>query len=191
VHQIPQLPITRLPTRPSAIDELELELTLNPPISPLQKIRQSWNKYNLYNLSRTTTPPYKTRTFFQQKWTAKSMLRAYHSEQVREGMWERMFSRRLRSVVPMNPEYLARNDGSLESAGRGSGLEAPRGRPRPQAIPYMQMTFAPLERRLDTAIFRSLFASSARQARQFVVHGAVTVNGKKVRGLQPHLLTLC
>jgi len=119
------------------------------------------------------------------------MLRTYHSEQVREGMWERMFSRRLRSVVPMNPEYLARNDGSLESAGRGSGVGNIRGRSNPKAIPYMQMTFAPLERRLDTAIFRSLFASSARQARQFVVHGAVTVNGKKVRGLQPHLLLLC
>jgi len=46
--------------------------------------------------------------------------------------------------------------------------------------PLMQMTFAPLERRLDTAIFRSLFASSIRQARQFVVHGAVKVNGKKM-----------
>lgn len=47
--------------------------------------------------------------------------------------------------------------------------------------PYMQMTFAPLERRLDTAVFRALFASSVRQARQFVIHGAVRVNGKKAR----------
>ncbi|KAK2595954.1 hypothetical protein QQS21_006484 [Conoideocrella luteorostrata] len=46
--------------------------------------------------------------------------------------------------------------------------------------PYMQMTFAPLERRLDTAVFRALFASSVRQARQFVIHGAVKVNGKKM-----------
>lgn len=146
-----------------------------------QKVRQSWNKYNLYNLSRITTPPYKTRSFFQQKWTAKSSLRAYHGEQVREGQWERMFSRRLRSVVPMNAEYLASNDGQVESAGRGSGQETERPRPRPDPTPYMQMTFAPLERRLDTAIFRAMFASSARQARQFVIHGAVKVNGKKVR----------
>lgn len=112
------------------------------------------------------------------------MSRAYHGEQVREGLWERMFSRRLRGVVSMDANYLARNNGSRESAGRGSGLE-----PRPgndakktarKTTPYMQMTFAPLERRLDIAIFRALFASSARQARQFVVHGAVTVNGKKV-----------
>jgi ribosomal protein S4 len=121
------------------------------------KVRQSWSKYNLYNLSRIVAPPYKTKTFFQQKWSAKSMLRSYHSEQVREGQWERMFSRKLRSVVPMSPEYLARNDGSMESAGRGSGLEKERPPARPAAIPYMQMAFAPLERRLDTAIFRALF----------------------------------
>lgn len=47
--------------------------------------------------------------------------------------------------------------------------------------PYMQMAYYPLERRLDTAIFRAMFASSVRQARQFVVHGLVKVNGKKVR----------
>ena len=99
-----------------------------------------------------------------------------------------MFSRRPKAVVPMNPEYLARNDGSMESSGRGSGLDTRERRydsnskssSNPRSIPYGTMTFAPLERRLDSAIFRALFASSARQARQFVVHGAVKVNGKKV-----------
>ena len=45
----------------------------------------------------------------------------------------------------------------------------------------MNMVYAELERRLDTAIFRAMFASSTRQAREFVVHGYVKVNGKKVR----------
>lgn len=131
-------------------------------------------------------PLYRTKNFFQQKWQAKSLLRQYHGEQVREGQWTRMFSRRFRSVVPMDPKYLAANDGSIESAGRGSGLKLPsrrkedRFKQQDEAIPYMAMTFAPLERRLDTAIFRALFASSTRQARQFVVHGAVKVNGKRV-----------
>jgi ribosomal protein S4 len=111
---------------------------------------------------------------------SKSLARNYHGEHVREKQWLRMFDRRLRSVIPMNAEYLAMNDGSLESAGRGSGLEKEGKQRTNQAVPYMQMTFAPLERRLDTAIFRAMFASSARQARQFVVHGAVKVNGKKV-----------
>lgn len=93
-----------------------------------------------------------------------------------------MFSRRPRSVVPMIPSDLAADDGSKASAGRGSGLkkggqEASSGK----LTPYTQMAFAPLERRLDVAIFRALFASSTRQARQFVIHGAVTVNGQKVR----------
>ena len=49
-----------------------------------------------------------------------------------------------------------------------------------QPIPYANMTYAALERRLETAVFRAMFASSTRQARQFCIHGAVKVNGKKV-----------
>jgi ribosomal protein S4 len=91
-----------------------------------------------------------------------------------------MFKRNLPAVVPMDHKYLARNDGSEQAAGRGAGADAPFKRRDPHPTPYMQMTYYPIERRLDTAIFRSLFASSVRQARQFVVHGLVKVNGKKV-----------
>ena len=100
-----------------------------------------------------------------------------------------MFDRRLPAVVPMDYKLLARTDGSEQAAGRGSGLNiakrkdasdrSERERP-PQRTPYMHMTYFPTERRLDTAVWRALFASSARQARQFVVHGFVKVNGKKV-----------
>lgn len=92
-----------------------------------------------------------------------------------------MFSRRIRSVVPMNTLDLAKDDGTAASAGRGSGLQTgERESYQTRPVPYTNMAFAPLERRLDVAIFRALFASSARQARQFVIHGAVTVNGQKV-----------
>ena len=37
-----------------------------------------------------------------------------------------------------------------------------------------------LERRLDNVVYRSGLASSRAQARQFVCHGLITVNGKKV-----------
>ncbi len=157
----------------------------------MQRIRQTWNKYNLFNLSRMRLPSlHKTsNTFFQQKWVAKSLTRGYHGEHIKENQWERMFSSRLQSVVPMNPMYMARHDGSEQAAGRGSGRRldpksterAPSNtRGRKRTTPYMQMVFAPMERRLDIAIFRAMFASSARQARQFVLHGAVTVNGRKV-----------
>lgn len=48
------------------------------------------------------------------------------------------------------------------------------------STPYMNMSFAPIERRIDVAIFRAMFASSARQARNMVVHGKVKVNGQPV-----------
>ncbi|KAL8782941.1 MAG: hypothetical protein Q9213_004997 [Squamulea squamosa] len=146
------------------------------------KLRQSWNKHNLYNLSRAEPPNITSRTFFQQKWSAKSTARAYHGETVKEKHWQRMFRRRLRSVIPMDHNQLARSDGYEQAEGRGSGLEPhPDNKPRPfPKTPYMNMTFAPLERRLDTAIFRAMFASSTRQARQFVVHGDVKVNGKQM-----------
>ena len=37
-----------------------------------------------------------------------------------------------------------------------------------------------LERRLDNVVFRLGFATTRRQARQFVCHGHITVNGKRV-----------
>jgi ribosomal protein S4 len=213
---------------------------------PLQvRLRATWNKYNLFNLARWA---YKgdrlreSRSFFQQKWNAKAITRAYHGEHIGEKKWRRMFSRRLLSAVDMPARYLAAHDGSEQGAGRGSGkhrltvdsdgrtveeqsggvaahffseVEGARMRrlaqegnigereknyshfqqrlywkqdpgsvmirqPVFKMTPYMQMAYAPLERRLDVAVFRALFASSLRQAKQFVKHGAVKVNGKKV-----------
>jgi small subunit ribosomal protein S4 len=40
--------------------------------------------------------------------------------------------------------------------------------------------FALLERRLDNVVYRLRFASSRSQARQIVLHGHITVNGKRV-----------
>jgi len=118
------------------------------------------------------------------------MTRAYHGEHIREGQWQRMFTPHLNSVIPMDHRYLAEHDGSELAAGRGSGREEPlnlrRIRFGKNQIPYMHMTYAPIERRLDMAIFRALFASSARQARQFVIHGQVKVNGKKVWRICEH-----
>ncbi|KAI1435251.1 alpha-L RNA-binding motif-containing protein [Xylaria sp. CBS 124048] len=151
------------------------------------KLRQTWNKYNLYNMAVMREPRIGVgeETFFQQKWRAKGMLRTYHGEHIVERKWERMFSRRLLGAIDMDARYMAEHDGSELAAGRGSGKDTfptwDRERIETRAItPYMQMTFAPMERRLDIAVFRAMFASSARQARQFCVHGAVKVNGKVI-----------
>lgn len=70
-----------------------------------------------------------------------------------------MFSGKLNSVVQL--------DASL----KGNAL---------QETPFMLQTFAPLEKRLDFALFRAMFSSSVRQARQFILHGYVQVNGRKI-----------
>ena len=108
------------------------------------------------------------------------MSRAFHGETIREKQWTRMFRPGIRAVVPMDYNYLAEHDGAEQAAGRGSGADKPidsedKMYPR---TPYLSNVYAQMERRLDTAIFRALFASSTRQARQFVVHGNVKVNGK-------------
>ena len=94
-----------------------------------------------------------------------------------------MFRPRMQAVVPMDHRYLAEHDGSEQAAGRGSGrekLSSGDDRQMKWKIPYLNMTYAPLERRLDMAVWRSLFASSARQAAQFCTHGRVKVNGQTV-----------
>lgn len=105
---------------------------------------------------------------------------------IREKQWQRMFTSNLDAVIPMDHRYLADNDGSELATGRGSGKEVDYSLPdasiprQIQPVPYMNMIYAPMERRLDMAVFRALFASSHRQARQMVVHGLVKVNGQTV-----------
>ncbi|KAJ4425178.1 hypothetical protein N0V82_000233 [Gnomoniopsis sp. IMI 355080] len=207
---------------------MKLRRTLNFHSLRKGKVRMTWNKYNLFNLTNVqrTIPNFIRRTFFQQKWTAKALARAYHGEHIKEQKWQRMFDRRLRSVVDMNPKYMAHNDGAEQATGRGSGRDTPRaedvtpwraiGQDRQfklrgglnkvlspvvdktevdfsendaqtykqtniqesqEPTPYMNMSFAPIERRIDVAIFRAMFASSTRQARNMVIHGKVKVNG--------------
>lgn len=73
---------------------------------------------------------------------------------------------------------LAENSGAQMAAGRGSGLSGDDARRLP--VPYMSQLYWPMERRLDIACYRAMFSASPRMARQFVIHGFVTVNGKKV-----------
>lgn len=167
-------------------------------------IRPDWNKHTLFSLSRLGRDfsPF-NKTFFQEKWQAKARLRGYHSPHVREKRWQRIFDRRLPAVVPMDYRYMARHDGSELSAGRGGGLiqendgvfteqQGQSGTRMRRRTPYMNMTFFPLEKRLDSAIFRALFASSLKQARSMVLHGAVKVNGVKVSShLQHRTWTNC
>lgn len=114
------------------------------------------NKYNLFNLYKKTPVSYANLTLYQQKWRAKQETRAYHGEHLTESRWKSIFLSSLESVAQL--------DASL----KGSRLSE---------TPLALQTFAVLEKRLETAVFRAMFASSIRQARQFILTGHVAVNG--------------
>lgn len=119
-------------------------------------MRPSWNKYNLYNLSRKQTPSIHNKTMFQQKWSAKKETRAYHGEHLSERQFRTIWDSKLTGVASDHVKDLRK-------------------------IPLASQNYASLEKRLDTAIFRALFASSTRQAKQIVVHGQVRVNEVMIR----------
>ncbi|EJS42011.1 nam9p [Saccharomyces arboricola H-6] len=124
------------------------------------RVRTSFNKYNLFNLYKKGNVDLKSKSLYQQKWTAKQETRAYHGEHLTEKRWQTAFKPKLDSVAQL--------DASL----RGGEIKE---------TPFLLQTFAVLEKRLDFALFRAMFASSVRQARQFILHGNVRVNGIKIK----------
>lgn len=99
-------------------------------------------------------------TLYQQKWTAKAETRAYHGEKLTEAKFRNHFDGRLSAVAP---------------------LQSAAAREKSPATPFALQAYACLEKRLDTALFRSMFASSPRQAAQFIRYGKVQVNGVTIK----------
>ena len=124
-----------------------------------KKIRASWNKFNLYN-ALVWNKGVRRGTLYQQKWTAKAETRAYHGEKLTETQFRNHFDGRLNAVAP---------------------LQSAAARENTPATPFALQTYASLEKRLDTALFRSMFASSPRQASQFIRYGKVKVNGVTIK----------
>jgi len=120
----------------------------------------SWNKYNLYNIrhkdavnSLLRDRDVSSKKLYWQMQVAKRATRKYHGELLRE----RVFTKQLYS-----PKF------NVVAGGEGG-----------ERLLWGGL-YQGIERRLDTVIFRSLFATSIQQARQMVIHGHVEVNGKKV-----------
>ncbi|EPX71118.1 ribosomal protein subunit S4 [Schizosaccharomyces octosporus yFS286] len=126
-------------------------------------LRPSWNKINLYNIARKQLPSPSNGTLFQKKWTAKRETRAYHGPQLREYQLKNSFQPKVHGVTSSHENK--------------------------NPIPFMSQMYAFIESRLDMSIHRAMFASSALQARQLVVHGKVYVNGlpekRSYRALKP------
>src|ERR1051325_1078966 len=123
-------------------------------------IRMSWSKRNLFVIyQRGNRPPRpQNRTLFQQKWQARKDTRAYHGAQLSEQQFRRLFEPKLPT----------------------SNINLHIKEQKEKHPPVSVLTYASLERRLDFIVFRSCLASSIWAARQMVIHGKVSVNGKKV-----------
>lgn len=124
------------------------------------RVRASMNKYNLFNLYKKSQVRYQGKSLFQQKWVAKQETRAYHGEHLTELRWKTLFNPNLESVAQL--------DASLK------GVDV-------APTPMVLQTYAALEKRLEFALFRSMFASSVRQAREFIKNGHVKVNGVVIK----------
>jgi ribosomal protein S4 len=90
--------------------------------------------------------------------------RAYHGDWIQEKKFKR--------------HYLP---ASLPALAVKSSLKKSRYGNREEKVPLAALMYQELERRLDVAIFRSCFADSVYEARRMVIHGAVKLNGVKVR----------
>jgi ribosomal protein S4 len=117
------------------------------------------NKYNVFNAIRWKKAN-RFGTLYQQLFKAKQETRSYHGENLTDTQFKNIFRTELNTVNP---------------------LQSAKDRQQQLETPYALQTFVAVERRLDTAVFRALFASSVRQAAQFIRRGAVRVNGVRVR----------
>lgn len=124
-----------------------------------KRIRSSMNKWNIFNALTWRKNRFSPNTQYRQVFFAKQETRSYHGDRLTETQFRNHFRGDLPTVSP------------LRSQRKGDEAE----------IPHAMQTFIGLERRLDFAVWRSLFASSLRQAAVFILRGGVRVNGVKIR----------
>ncbi|KAK9896352.1 alpha-L RNA-binding motif-containing protein [Cystobasidium minutum MCA 4210] len=165
------------------------------PANSLQKglVRMSWGARNLYSLWRLTYDPpshlngklsFKrtSLTLFQQKWSSKRMLRAYHGDWIQERRLRRRFMPD--SLPPLEASTSASGSGSSSSIGGDAGASdynsrSRRGSEASNRIPLASLMWREVEARLDVALFRACFVHSAYDARRMITQGHVKLNGKK------------
>lgn len=125
-----------------------------------KRLRASFNKYNVYNaLTWRKNRPLSTQ--YRQVFFAKQESRAYHGDRLTENQFKNHFRGDLPVVSPLQSSRQS-GDGTVD-------------------IPYALQAFVGLERRLDFAVFRSLLASSVRQAAYCILRGSVKVNGVRIK----------
>ena len=164
-------------------------------LSPVKGfVRMSWAPANLYNLFRLSyEPPSHIRdklsfkrtslTMFQQKWSSKRLLRAYHGDFIKERKFRRRFlPNGLPALEAASASSSARSASTLPDSSNPSTASTSR-------IPLASLMWREVEARLDVLVFRACFAHSVYEARRLVTQGHVKLNGKVVRGMLPGRLS--
>ncbi|KAK7061754.1 S4 RNA-binding domain-containing protein [Favolaschia claudopus] len=158
--------------------------------------RMSWTPKNLFNLvQRTVQDGDKKKdldfgggsrdTLFQQRWRAKTLVRAYHGDLLNEKIFKRWYlPDYLPDVRPRRKVFSGDQAQLAEFAKRKQKEEKKDEKDKEKEkdkglAPIGSLMFAEVERRLDVLIFRSCFAHSIYEARRLVVHGNVLLNGKR------------
>ena len=152
-------------------------------------VRMSWAPSNLYNLFRLSTKAaqpehlanslsYKRtiKTLYQQRWSSKRLLRAYHGDWLSEKKFRRRF---LPSALPV----LQSNTASSMSHAKGKGRDdftRTVMQHKEERIPLGSLMWREVEARLDVLVFRACFAHSIYEARRLVTQGHVKLNGEVV-----------
>ncbi|KAF9527243.1 hypothetical protein CPB83DRAFT_815981 [Crepidotus variabilis] len=152
----------------------------------------SWSPKNLYNLWKRTAGPQAARlafkstteaTIFQQRWKSKAAVRAYHGDFIPEKVFKRWYLPDTLPDVRPRREILERRSDKMtleEFAKRNEKQKDLDEEIEEKGLaPVGSLMFSEVERRLDVFVFRSCFAHSVYDARRLIIHGWVTLNGKK------------
>lgn len=127
-----------------------------------------------------------------RRWTAKTLMRAYHGDFINEKIFKRWY---LPETLPdVRPSAVLKNAASTAESAEFASKYAVAHRTQKRLEEERQKGLAPVgslmmaevERRIDVVIFRACFAHSVYEARRMVVHGSVMLNGKKVRSSSGH-----
>lgn len=173
----------------------------NPPFPRhgLTSLPQSWHPRNLFNLWRRSseegdryregvfTNQERSLTLFQQRWTSKTLARAYHGDHVNEKIFKRWYVPSTLPDVRSRKTVSEASVGLKEWARKTSVAEQERKRIAEEEgkamAPVGSLMFTEVERRMDVLVFRACLAHSVYEARRLIVHGDVMLNGNKVRVL--------
>ncbi|KAI6044549.1 hypothetical protein EDC04DRAFT_3105841 [Pisolithus marmoratus] len=145
--------------------------------------RMSWSARNLFNLwqrslgNKVVTFNNTSKSLFQQRWTAKALMRAYHGDFINEKIFKRWYlPATLPDVRPRNRTPISDTLALDDYAGRNEQKEE---EDRKGLAPVGSLMMAEVERRIDVFIFRCCFTHSVYEARRLVIHGHVLLNGRK------------